>query len=579
MSKTIHSPLRCSRRTWFAFSLATLVGCTSPIIRTQSPESDEFADLEDQLRMVGDFTAIWGLNDQTVESVALVTNLKQTGSDPPVSSQRNILIDEMKAENVSKPQSILALDTTSMAIVRAQLPPAAQKGDRIDLEVLAPRRSKTTSLRDGWLMPTRLKKHEVLGGGIATGHPVAVARGAVIVDGVFDEGDHEKLELHGKILGGCVVTKPRMIGLAIREGSSSIRTSTELSSAINRRFFYYDHGVKRGVANPVSDTRIDLQLQPSYKQNIFRYLHVMRQIPLRESESQRVARLEMLESNLLQPAFARDTAIKLEAIGDPAVDTLRKGLASSDPEVRFYAAEALAYLDQPEAAEALGRAAREEAAFRWYALTALTAMNHVTAYDALSDLLHADSAETRYGAFRALQIRNPKDPLIGGDRLDDSIRLHVIASAAEPLVHFATSRGQEIVLFGHNIRLHAPFVFNAGRTIMVKSEQPGTVAVKKYGVGEEEDRVIECGDRLDEIIRAAVELGAGYADVYEFVKEARGSGNTTDAALTARLAVESLPQPKREYQRDDEIEDAFVDEPEEEKPSILSRLFYNPWAD
>ena len=575
MPHDISHPVCWSRRNWILFSVATLVGCTSPIVRTQSPESEEYAELEDQIRLVGDFTAIWGLNDQTVESVALVTNLKNSGSDPPVSSQRNILIDEMKSQEVSKPQAILALETTSMVIVRAKLPPAVQKGDRLDMEVLTPRRSKTTSLRGGWLMPTRLKQHEVLGGSIQTSHPLAVAKGDVIVDAVFDKSDDPDLELRGKILGGCVATKNRMIGLAIREGSSSIRTSTEISAAINRRFFYYDHGIKRGVANPITDSRIDLQLQVGYKNNIYRYLHVMRQIPLRESESQLATRLEMLEANLMQPAFARDTAIKLEAIGEPAHETLRKGLTSNDAEVRFYAAEALAYLDDPDAATELGKSAQEPA-FRYNALTALTAMNHVAAYDALSNLLHHESAETRYGAFRALQRRNPNDPLVGGDRIGESIHLHTIASSGSEMVHFSTNRSQEIVLFGHDIRLHAPFVFNAGQAIMVKADTTGQVMVKRFASGTDEDRQIDCSDRLGDILRAAVELGATYADLYAFIQEANGLGD--DSALTAKLAVEAVATPNREYQREDDSENDFVIEPEEKPRSMLSRLLYNPWS-
>ena len=104
--------------------------------------------------------------------------------------------------------------------------------------------------------------------------------------------------------------------------------------------------------------------------------------------------------------------MKLEAIGDEAADTLKKGLESPSPEVRFYAAEALAYLDQAEAGSILGESALEPA-FRSRALLALGAMSSVEAHDALVSLLHVASAETRYGAFQALQQMNPRDPLLG----------------------------------------------------------------------------------------------------------------------------------------------------------------------
>ena len=94
--------------------------------------------------------------------------------------------------------------------------------------------------------------------------------------------------------------------------------------------------------------------------------------------------------------------MQLEAIGSEGAETLLKGIQSNDPEVRFYSAEALAYLDRREAAEPLGQIAREQPAFRVFALTALSAMQDFSAYEQLRDLLSLPSAETRYGAFRSL---------------------------------------------------------------------------------------------------------------------------------------------------------------------------------
>ena len=50
-------------------------------------------------------------------------------------------------------------------------------------------------------------------------------------------------------------------------------------------------------------------------------------------------------------------------------------------------------------------------AFRAFALAALSAMDDMAAYDALDQLLEVPSAETRYGAFRALWAMNPQDDL------------------------------------------------------------------------------------------------------------------------------------------------------------------------
>ena len=128
-----------------------------------------------------------------------------------------------------------------------------------------------------------------------------------------------------------------------------------------------------------------------------RYFRVLLAIELHETEGDLGRRLAKLKTKLLDPLSAAEAAISLEAIGKPAADVLVEGAASPDPQVQFYAAEALAYLDRREAAEPLAKAARN-AAFRSQALTALSVMREPAAYDELRDLLAVPGAETRYGA-------------------------------------------------------------------------------------------------------------------------------------------------------------------------------------
>ena len=127
-----------------------------------------------------------------VESVALVTGLDNTGSDPPNSPQRQMLLNEMLSHDVRKAEKILASPTTSMVILRGYLPPGVQKGDTYDVEVRIPSRSETTSLRGGWLMPSRMRQMEVMGGSVVTGSVDGLAQGDVLVDSIF-EGTSDKV--------------------------------------------------------------------------------------------------------------------------------------------------------------------------------------------------------------------------------------------------------------------------------------------------------------------------------------------------------------------------------------------------
>src|SRR5436309_9991998 len=156
------------------------------------------------MQMVVDFVRPMGLGVIKLESIALVTNLDNTGSDPPPSEQRQLLIAEMQSHDVRQADKILGSPTTSMVYVRTFLPPGVQKGDPLDVEVRIPARSETTSLRGGWLMQSRLRQMAELGGSLLRGNIDGLAQGDVLVDAVFD-GTNDKIhETRGRVLGGGI---------------------------------------------------------------------------------------------------------------------------------------------------------------------------------------------------------------------------------------------------------------------------------------------------------------------------------------------------------------------------------------
>jgi flagellar basal body P-ring protein FlgI len=533
-------------------------GCATPLWRGQSPDEELPLEEEKKLELVGDYTRPSGLNWVKLESIALVTGLDNTGSDPPNSPQRQALLLEMQSHDVRQAEKVLASPTTSMVLLRAYLPPGVQKGDTFDVEVRLPTRSETTSLRGGWLMPSRMRQMEVMGGGIKTGSIDGLAQGDLLIDAVF-EGSSDKIhETRGRLLGGGISATQRKLGLAISRDDASVRISTLIGKAINQRFFTVSQGIKQGVAEPQRDNFLELAIAPRYKPNLARYLRVLRNIPLKETPVERLARLQLLERKLLEPSSSALSAIQLEAIGSEAIPTLKKGLAAADPEVRFYAAEALAYLDQPDAAAPLAKAAEAESAFRWHALTALTAINHLAALDALNNLLHVKSIETRYGAFRALKTRNPEDPTIKGELLDKRFRYHAIATSGDPLIHVTRTRTPEIVVFGHEQRVKPPpsGIF-AGKPIMVTGLANGDLKIGRFTPGQE--TVYEtCPPELDKLIRTLVRMGAGYAEVIQCLQEAQKAG-----CLESRLVVEAVPRPDRKYYRDD---DPLPEAPTDDQP-------------
>ncbi len=510
--------------------------------------------------LVGDLAVPYGLHPIVVEAIGLVTGLNGTGSDPLPSPERQFLMAEMQRRGVQNPNRVLASKNTALVLVRGYLRPGIQKGENFDVEVRVPSRSDTTSLRGGTLLEVPLREMMVLRGAVREGHILAKASGPVLVDPSADPEKDAIYATRGRILGGGTADRSRTLGLVLKPDHQSVMNSARIESAINRRFYVIRQGIQEGVAKAKTNEYVEVRLHPRYKNNVARYMAVIRSISLRDTERERIQRLRDLEQELLNPATSEQAALQLEAIGQPAVETLKKGLTHADPAVRFYSAEALAYLDCPDAAAVLGEIARNEPAFRVYALAALSTLNDLETVEILHDLLTSPSAETRYGAFRALVELNPNDAVIAGEKLNHQFWYHVLRVSGPPMVHVTRNRRAEVVLFGTDITLKSPFALEAGHRIMVTSQQPGKVTVAKFAVNEADQKRF-VSNSLDEIIRAVAELGGTYPDVVQMLQQAKAAG-----VLEARFEVEAVPETGRKYQGPSEDES-----PSEETPPLVKK--------
>ena len=544
---TRRTPIGRARRVMGCVAAALVcAGCSGPILRPQSTEARLDLPPMPDVKYVSEYTHPYGMNYVKLEGISLLTGLRGTGSDPPPNNQRALLLAEMNRRGVDNPNELLASGNVSMVLVRAFLRPGIQEGDRFDVEVRGPTQSETTSIRNGWLLSTRLTELAVLGEQIREGHLLGLAEGPVLVDPSADPETDEALDTRGRILGGGVALKSRPLGLVSNHQNKSVRVSQDIATSINRRFHTFVDGRKQGVATPKTDEFIDLLMHPRYKDNIARYIELVHNVAINELPAERQARLLFLEQQLADPLTAANAAIRLEAIGDDeAIAILKQGLSVNDPEVRFYAAEALAYLDETSAVDTLADVARNEPAFRVNALAALSAMDDVMAYDALRSLLETRSAETRYGAFRALWAMNQHDPFLRHEKLGDAFHYHVLEVPGPQMVHVTRSHLPEIVLFGKEQQFELPLVLDAGN-ILVNGMSGERITVSRFSAGSEaEQRVVST--RVDEVIRAIVELGGTYPDVVQALQQAK-----TDGALASRFEVDALPQPGRPYDRDSE---------------------------
>ncbi|MCA9150389.1 MAG: HEAT repeat domain-containing protein, partial [Planctomycetales bacterium] len=397
----------------------------------------------------------------------------------------------------------------------------------------------------------RLQEMAVLGNRLRQGSLMAQADGAVVVNSLLESESDARSETKGRILGGGVSGISRTLGLVLTSEHHSVRKSSMVGKAINARFHTYDRGTKRGVATPKRDNFIELVVHQRYRNNLMRYARVVQAIPVNETPHELMDRLAELSVKLQQPHTAVSAAVDLEAIGPEALPTLRKGLSSPQPIVRFASAEALAYLNEEEAVAYLTESARNEPAFRWHAFAALSSMTDSEAHTGLAELLHEPSDETRYGAFDALKKFNPRDPLVRGELVGDAVSLHKVASQTEPLIHVRRTDRPEIVFFGNIGALQTPAAVFAGKQILVKSEDANRLKVTRFAVGDA-DHTEYCANDVYAMVRTIVMVGGSYTDVVAAIGDAKQKG-----ILGSRVKFDALPVPGRDYQLEEEPEGDF----------------------
>ncbi|MCP4462036.1 MAG: hypothetical protein GY819_04455 [Planctomycetaceae bacterium] len=526
-----------------AASLVSVPGCSHIIKRGQSPETEamEFAAEIDEATYIGDIATPTGMGTQKVDGIALVTQLDGTGSEPRPSGQRDYLITEIKTHNIDDINGLLESEDNSMVLVMGMIPQGAEKGDRFDINVKCLDRSKSTSLEGGYLMQARMKPFvSTRQIGVSFGHNSALVRGRVIVDALFQSETDVTNMVSGVIPGGGIVTRERTNQLRIKGAQRSIKVATDIGKVINDRFSTRIQGSPEGVANPINDQIIEMLIPEDYRHNIGRYFHVVLNIAFDETPLQQVNRLESLERRLHDPKQASLAAIRLEAIGEEAKNVLKRGIRANNETVQFHAAEALAYMGDNSGLEILRAAADEKPQYRWHALTAMASIKDAPAEEALVDLFNSNSAEARYGAFRAIRKSMPESLAIAGEFVGREFMLHTVSSSSRPIIHISSAELPEVVIFGGNQRFNERLIYvKAG--ITVKAMDDSQVLIKQY-LPNGEEKKITCSNLISDVIRQMVKLEADYSDVIRLLKHARES-----QSMESQLVINAAPQLSSSY--------------------------------
>lgn len=532
----------------WAVVLFGLLGCTQPQVRSQAGEDIDSKEAE--LKTVGDVTAVDNADPVPVSGVGLVTGLSGTGAPAPIGGYRTMMETELKRRGVENIKEILNSKDASLVLVTALVPPGARKGDPVDVEVSLPEGSKTTSLRGGYLQECVLKTYDTTRNVVPTttaanrlleGEKVVTAKGALLVG--FGDGDAAATLKRGHVWGGGTCHKDRGFYLVLNPDQQQARVAMRVAERINETFQGAFPDTTNAVAEAKTKTVVCLRVPQQYKLNLPRFLRVVRLIPLLENPPPGSPYRKHLEEDLLDPAKTITAALRLEALGGDSVAVLKRALKSEHVLVRFSAAEALTYLGSAAGGEELARLVKEQPLLRSYCLTALASLDETICHFKLQELMAEPSAETRYGAFRALRALRPTDESVSGELLNDSFWLHRVAPQGPSLVHISSSRRAEVVLFGEEVYLEPPFSFQAGPEFTVTaSAEDDKCTLRRFSAQDGVSPPRQCSLKLSDVLHRLAEMGGSYPEVVDLLRRADGCH-----CLSCRLAVDALPEAASVY--------------------------------
>lgn len=526
-------------------------GCFSPWMSesdqaTRRDAIKKTLESENRPRIVSQIAYDRMLTLTRIENIGLVSRLPGTGGKVNASQPREKILDNMRRYDVAKPNSLLDDPSTAMVVAFVTVPPAASKGQQLDVQVTRSTHAEATSLARGWLLETSLVEMSKLGGQVREGFELAVAEGAVVtaaeITGSKDPADATR----GIVIGGARLKKGRDLGIGIESDLADAITMAAILPAINRRFTKFDGRKQTGIATPLDDNSVQLDVPVRYKLDPFHFINVVLQVSFNESDSQRANRLETLKMQLKEPTTVRNACWQLEALGESSIPLLVAELQNPNREIRFYVAHSLAYLGDRRAIEPLKDLCRQEPSFRAMCLNGLSIIDNYEAEDALEELLHAADAETRFGAVRALRHRNATDPMIVGEQVGEVGSLLEIPSSGPPLVAISLSTTPEIVMFGNNPQLHMPAFHYVTKQLMINAKGPGTVLITHFEAGRE-DRVLETGSDLRSILSGIAEVDGTYGNWVSFIRESSENGY-----LTEPIAINPIPLAGRKFDREEE---------------------------
>ncbi len=501
--------------------LASIAGCSSWISKNREKDNHFIKETKriqelmvdpDRPRLIGEVANSLGMSPSHFDSYAIATSLPGTGGLVRPGMQRDWILDEIRTRDTANPEAFLDDASTALVKLRIHANPCNTKGDILDVQVENSTECTATNLTEGYVLESRLCEMAVLKGQLHTGEPKAMANGEVVILPTSFTGQAEPTPLQGVIIGGANLKKDQPIGLRIESEFRHVIVTKAIEKAINSRYFFKDTNKQKMVAEGTSDWYVGISTVPKYKHDPAHFMSVIKCTGFGESLEEQQERLLGCRKLLADPATSRRAAAELEAIGNEAAkQTLIGGLSSSDKEIRFYSAYSLAYLDGKDSVPALLELAQSTPAARALCLIGLVVNEDSSAREALEELLQNPDPDLRFGAFKAIRLRNPNDMSVKGEVIGKNFQFVQVPSSI-PLLAVSLQQHKEVILFGNSIAVSLTTKLSPTPLLTLSPMFGDEIKLtKRHGNGEISNAMV--ANDVVSILRGLGSVQANYNDV------------------------------------------------------------------
>ncbi len=520
--------------------IACMSGCNSWVSKNREKDNHFIKETRriqelmvdpDRPRLIGEVTTSLGMKPSQYDSYAIAASLPGSGGIVRPGMQRDWILDEMRIRETESPEAFLDDPSTALVKLRITASPCDSKGDIFDVQVENSTECTAANLAEGYILESRLCEMAMLQGKLRTGDPKAIASGEIVILPTSFTRQTEVTPLQGVVIGGARLKEDQPIGLRIEPEFRHVIVTKAIEKAINSRYFYKDSNKQKMVAVGTSDWYVGLSTVPKYKHDPAHFMSVIKCTGFGETSDEQQERLMGCRKLLSDPATSRRAAAELEAIGtDAAKDILIAALTANDKEVRFYSAYSLSYLDRRESVPVLLELAQTTPAARELCLTGLVVNEDSSAREALEQLLQEPDPDLRFGAFRAIRLRNPTDMSVKGEVIGKDIQFVQVPSSI-PLLVVSLQKHKELILFGNSIAISLSAPFSPTQLLTLTPTASNQIKLtKRQGSGEVRNSVV--ASDVVSVLRGLGNIQANYNDVvHTFNQLALNQAMSTPVAM------------------------------------------------